>query len=59
MLTMAIKMTGIRPVNLKKRISGGKMVAMPRRDVLVYLFYMMTISETMTKSPERRVYYLK
>ena len=51
MVSMAIKMTGIKPVNIKKRILGGKMVSMPRHDTVV--------SETMAKSPKKRVHYLK
>ena len=52
MIVDTMKLTGLKPVNFKKKIPGGKMVSMPRRDVMVYLSYMVTISETMAKSPK-------
>jgi hypothetical protein len=43
-----MKLTGTKPVHFKKKVPGGKMVSMPRRDVMVYLYFMVT----MAKSPK-------
>ena len=50
MVTMAIKMTGIQPVNLEMTVSGGQILAMPETEAAVYLSYMMTLTQTMAKS---------